>query len=227
MTATVSKEITPTRVAPRPMATSSPAQRSQTRSNLFGFDDDFACEDIPRKSTTPSKGIAPTSMSLNREVTPALANRNQTEVNTFGCNEILPCENIPKEKETNTEERTSSSQNLFGFDEFITESQDSPANFTGLSQNVNLHDKLHRLAELRPRDGELPQVSYTSIRSDCLGESHSKQTDIRYMLCSTMIAPPRPAKRKPTAPTARESMGLFRVDQDEPEQSFADKVGFM
>nr|AAF18985.1 Dalmatian [Drosophila melanogaster] len=223
VTATVSKEITPTRVAPRPMATSSPAQRSQTRSNLFGFDDDFACEDIPRKSTTPSKGIAPTSMSLNREVTPALANRNQTEVNTFGCNEILPCENIPKEKETNTEERTSSSQNLFGFDEFITESQDSPANFTGLSQNVNLHDKLHRLAELRPRDGELPQVSYTSIRSDCLGESHSKQTDIRYMLCSTMIAPPRPAKRKPTAPTARESMGLFRVDQDEPEQSFADK----
>ncbi|EDW96704.2 protein dalmatian [Drosophila yakuba] len=217
--ATISKEITPTRVAAHPIAASSPAPRSQTRVNLFGFDEALACEDLPRKTTTPSKGIPPTSVSFNREVTSALANRSQADINTSGCHEILSCENIPEES---TKTRKSPSRNLFGFDEFITESEDAPANSKALSQNVSLHDKLHRLAELRPRDGELPQVSSTPNRSDYLGV-HSKQMDIRDVFCSTMIALPPAVKRKAAALAARESMGLFRVDQDEPEQSFAEK----
>ncbi|XP_026836391.1 protein dalmatian [Drosophila erecta] len=217
--ATISKEITPTKVDPHPIATSSPAQRTQTRVNLFGYDDALSCEDIPRKTTTPSKGIAHTSVSFNREVTTALANRNQMDVNTFGCQEISPCENIPNE---HTETRTSPSRNLFGFDEFITECEDVPSDSMALSQNGNLHDKLHRLAELRPREGELPQLSWTPNRSDYL-QLHSKQMDIRDVFCSTMIALPSAVKRKAAALVARESMGLFGVDQDEPEQSFADK----
>jgi len=92
-----------------------------------------------------------------------------------------------------------------------------------LSQNETLHDKLHRLAELRPRDGELPHVSTNSLHGDYLGECLSKQPDIRDVFCSTMIAPPRPPRRKKAALPPRETMGLFR-DQADPEKTFDEKV---
>ncbi|XP_016960766.1 protein dalmatian [Drosophila biarmipes] len=216
---TPSKEATSKAVSTHQAAAASPAQRSQTRANLFGFDEILPCEDNASKgketrnvTQTPLKVITPTRGSNISIATVSPANRSQTHSNLV---EILPCSDVPRKSPT--------SRNLFGFEELITESED-PANVSAeLSQNVNLHDKLHRLAELRPRDDELPRVSTNSLHGGYLGEYQSKQQDIRDVFCSTMIAPPSPPRRKKKAALPpRETMGLFR-DQPEPEKTFDEK----
>jgi len=212
---TPSKETNFTGVSTNKAVTASPAQRSQTRTNLFGLDEILPCEDIASKATepqnatnTPLNGITLTRGSTSSMQTASPTNRSQTQTNLSG---------------KSPTPRASTSRNLFGFEEFINENED-PANVSAaLSQNETLHDKLHRLAELRPRDGELPHVSTNSLHGDYLGECLSKQPDIRDVFCSTMIAPPRPPRRKKAALPPRETMGLFR-DQADPEKTFDEKV---
>lgn len=169
---------------------------------------------------TPSKGNTSTRVANPAVATPSpTQHRSQTRANLFGYDEILPCEDQP-EKTT-----ASSSRNLFGFEEFLTENEELAASTSNLSQNKTLPDKLHRLAELRPRDNELPQVSSTSLRQDCFGEAPLCQRDIRQALCSTMIAPPKPKPIRRAALAADESVGLFR-DEAEPETTFDQKVTF-
>jgi len=212
---TPSKETNFTGVSTNKAVTASPAQRSQTRTNLFGFDEILPCEDIASKATEPQNatntafnGITLTRGSTSSMQTASPTNRSQTQTNLSG---------------KSPTPRASTSRNLFGFEEFINENED-PANVSAaLSQNETLHDKLHRLAELRPRDGELPHVSTNSLHGDYLGECLSKQPDIRDVFCSTMIAPPRPPRRKKAALPPRETMGLFR-DQADPEKTFDEKV---
>ncbi|XP_017005043.2 protein dalmatian [Drosophila takahashii] len=192
---TPSKEISSTRVSNNQAQNASPAQRSQTRANLFGFD-----EILPSEDTAASKSTEA------REST-------HSEATASPANEILPCEDASRK----------SPRNLFGFEEFITESEVLAPASRASSQNVTLHDKLHRLAELRPRDGELPQVSTYSLQGDCLGERQFKHPDIRDVFCSTMVAEPTPPRRRRAALPARETMGLFRDVQVDPEKTFDEK----
>uniref|UniRef100_A0A6P4EC22 Protein dalmatian n=1 Tax=Drosophila rhopaloa TaxID=1041015 RepID=A0A6P4EC22_DRORH len=225
--ATPSKEISSTRVSSNPAATASPAHRSQTRANLFGFDEISPCQNIPRKTmeprnapTTPSNEISPTRVTTNSVGTGSPANRSQTQANLFGIEEIAPCQDMPRKS---TKPRTSTSANLFGFEEFITENEDvASVSSTPLSQNVTLHDKLHRLAELRPSDRELPEVSTASLHGDYLGGWQSKQRDIRDVFCSTMISMPKPRKQQ-AALAAEETLGLFKDNEAEPEKTFNEK----
>ncbi|KAH8354510.1 hypothetical protein KR084_012927, partial [Drosophila pseudotakahashii] len=218
---TPSKEISSTRVSNNPVTMASPAHRSQTRANLFGFDEILSSENIANKSTEPrNEQITPTKGSTHSDATASLANRSHTQTNLFGFDEILPSQDASRKS---TEPRASSSRNLFGFEEFITESEVLAPASRASSQSVTLHDKLHRLAELRPRDGELPQVSTNPLRSDCLGEWQFKQPDIRDVFCSTMIAAPTPPPRRQAAQAPRETMGLFRDDQADPEKTFDEK----
>ncbi|XP_017074291.1 protein dalmatian [Drosophila eugracilis] len=219
---TPSKEKPSNIVSINPAATSSPLGRSQTRTNLFGFDEIVPCVNIPNKTpdsrnakTPPSKSTISSTAATISESVASPAHRSETRVNLFGSDEILPCDDIPR-----TKARASPSRNLFGFDEFISESEDLHPGTRSPNRNVTLHDKLHRLAELRPSDSELPQVSTNPIRGDYLEKWHQK--DIREVFCSTMIA--AQATPKPLAAvTARESFGLFREDQAEPEKTFDEK----
>ncbi|KAH8374784.1 hypothetical protein KR200_005855, partial [Drosophila serrata] len=146
--------------------------------------------------------------------------RSQTRANLFGFDEILPCEDQPTNA---TDQRASSSRNLFGFEDFLPENEvvTSAARSSTLSQNETLHDKLHRLGGLRPMDIELAHASSNSLRQDCFGEVPLCQRDIRQVMCSTMIAPKEPPRRKP-ALAADETIGLFR-DEAELETTFDNK----
>ncbi|KAH8264223.1 hypothetical protein KR038_004800, partial [Drosophila bunnanda] len=142
--------------------------------------------------------------------------RTQTRANLFGNDDILPCEDRPTNA---TDQIATSSQNLFGFDEFLTENEVvTTARSSALSQNETLHDKLHRLGGLRPMDIELPQASSKSLRQDCFGEEPLCQRDIRQVMCSTMIVPKETPRKKP-ALAADETIGLFR-DTAELETTF-------
>ncbi|XP_017117583.1 protein dalmatian [Drosophila elegans] len=211
---TPSKEVSSTRVSTIPAATASPAHRTQTRANLFGFDEILPCESTPSKSTEPQIVSTPPSNELSSTTTYPVptaspANHSQTQTN----------DEIPrKQKKT----RASNSKNLFGFEEFITENEDVASTSTVLSQNETLHEKLHRLGELRPSDKELPEVSSTSSRGNYLEGWASKQRDIRDVFCSTMISVPKPRKRQ-AALAAEETIGLFKENEADPEKTFDEK----
>ncbi|XP_017057471.1 protein dalmatian [Drosophila ficusphila] len=219
---TPSKENTPNKVPSNPTVTASPAQRSQTRANLFGFDEILPCEDNSRNTmepqnvtNSPSKGVTPNRVSSNFMAAASTPNRSPTRTNLFACEQNQP--SIPRKS---TAPRARTSQNLFGFEEFITENENVESSSTILSQNETLHDKLHRLAELRPT--ELPEISSAPICGDSLGEWQAKQRDIRDVFCSTMICNPAIPKRK-VAPAAEESIGLFKESEAEPEITFDEK----
>ncbi|KAH8346115.1 hypothetical protein KR067_005590 [Drosophila pandora] len=160
--------------------------------------------------TTPSKEVTPSRQSQSTAIERATAqespSRTQTRVNLFGS----PNEKSPRQ----TEKR-----NLFGFEEFLNDSVAATDGSPSRSQDVTLHDKLQRLAELRPSN--LPQVSSSPLRRDTLQEFYKKQQDIRDVFSSTMIQQ-RPHLPK-TAPVADESVGLFKDQEPEPEVTFNEK----
>ncbi|XP_017845233.1 protein dalmatian [Drosophila busckii] len=97
------------------------------------------------------------------------------------------------------------SRNLFGFEEFLSSQEDESYMAPhDASQNVTLHEKLHRLKELRPTEQELPQVSKAAMPNAFNDALNTRQRNIKDMLCSTML-PVRPN----IAPAANESAGLF------------------
>ncbi|KAH8294941.1 hypothetical protein KR018_004467, partial [Drosophila ironensis] len=156
---------------------------------------------------TPSKEKTPNRASnALAAATKSPPNRSQTRTNLFGFDPS------PEKHE----------QNLFGFEEFLGENVDPAIDRPASSQDVTLHAKLQRLAELRPTNKELPEVSTASLRHDYLGEVISKQQDIRTALCSTMIIPAAPPKQRHAALGPRESVGLFR-EEPEPQSSFSEK----
>ncbi|KAH8340939.1 hypothetical protein KR059_010043, partial [Drosophila kikkawai] len=163
---------------------------------------------------TPSKG----NSSPNVATASPIPQRSQTRANLFGYDEILPCEDRPTNP---TEPPVSSSRNLFGFEEFLTENEVVTDPTSTLTQNESLHDKLHRLGDLRPMDIELPKSSSDSPRHNCFGEVPLCQPDIRQVMCSTMIQHQQPPRRKP-ALAADETIGLFR-DEAELETTFDKK----
>lgn len=118
--------------------------------------------------TTPAKeGTHPRhshSTAIERTTAQASPSRTQTRVNLFGS---------PNEKSPSQMDK----RNLFGFEEFLNESVAATDGSPSTSQDVTLHDKLQRLAELRPSN--LPQVSSSPLRRDTLQEFYTKQQDIR------------------------------------------------
>ncbi|KAH8242647.1 hypothetical protein KR032_000862, partial [Drosophila birchii] len=163
---------------------------------------------------TPSKG----STSPKVATASPTRQRSQTRANLFGYDEILPCEDQPMKA---AEPHASSSRNLFGFEEFLTENEAVQARSSTLSQDESLHDKLQRLGCLRPMDIELPQANSDSLHRNCFEAVPLCQCDIRQVMCSTMIAQKEPPRRKP-ALVADKTVGLFS-DEAKLETTFDNK----
>ncbi|KAH8268653.1 hypothetical protein KR026_011274 [Drosophila bipectinata] len=159
--------------------------------------------------TTPSKEVTPSrqfnSTAIEKPGAQSSPSRTQTRVNLFGSlNEKSP--------------RQTEKRNLFGFEEFLNDSVVTTDSSPSGSQDVTLHDKLQRLAEMRPSN--LPLVSNSPLRRDTLKEFYTKQQDIRDVFSSTMVHQSRP--RPKNALVADESVGLFK-EQEEPEVTFNEK----
>ncbi|KAH8341131.1 hypothetical protein KR074_000311 [Drosophila pseudoananassae] len=159
--------------------------------------------------TTPSKEVTPSrpfnSTAIEKSGAQSSPSRTQTRVNLFGS----LSEKSPRQTEKG---------NLFGFEEFLNDSVATTDSSPSGSHDVTLHDKLQRLAEMRPSN--LPLVSNSPLRRDTLREFYTKQQDIRDVFSSTMVHQCRP--RPKNALVADESVGLFK-EQEEPEVTFNEK----